>query len=413
MVSINKTYLYIIFLIIVLWDVLDYYIPNSPLFLLLAASFVVFQKGLISLSKKGLILFFLYVCGQGLVNIIIGNDDIKFFVIQIGTVAVSLIVFAGLLANYGIKEVFKGYLFTSFVVALIACVQQAICVLNFYFLTKVPLLFLFTNYKYKVMGMVKVTALMKEPSFLAYFLAPAAFYCICSIIAPEFTKDNKVGRIKIIAVLAAYVMTFSAVAYFGLMVFFVLIWLKKRTALVRIILPIVAITAALLVYSNVNEIKVRVDDTLGIFANQRSNQSVNLSTYTYHTSSQVVKRTFTYTKGLGAGLGGYRVMYDKFSPEGWGANHIQLNKEDANSAFFRISAELGIIGLLSVLLFLIGFFPWKDCDNVGLALSCLALIIMFLLRQGNYTHGGSLLFVCMYAWGNKTIFKLSSSNHNS
>ena len=110
----------------------------------------------------------------------------------------------------------------------------------------------------------------------------------------------------------------------------------------------------------------------------------------------VAEKAFIYNMGFGSGLGSYKIMFDKFSLGGWGGNNLSLNRLDGNSMFIRLSTELGVFGIIGLVYYLVHFRIKGRSNLCVYSLSILTLLLLFLLRMGNYTHAGSVLFVCLY-----------------
>ena len=150
----------------------------------------------------------------------------------------------------------------------------------------------------------------------------------------------------------------------------------------------------LLVYNYIPEISVRINSLWKLFNDSQNNMNSNLSSYTYFLNFNVMKDSLIGTHGIGAGLGGYQNMFDRYSIGGWSSAGLEYNREDANSALFRIISELGIMGALGIFVFLKKFYPCKS-EKTVFSFAMFTVLSMFLIRQGNYAHAGSILFICI------------------
>lgn len=395
----KQIYLYGIFLLMFLWDVIDEIYPNIQFVAILGLFLLYLCNGnrlKITKEIKMLVVLATVIALHGIANVMLGNDKINLLVIQAGAIAVCYISFSTLIRKCSISEIFNVYWKVALAMALFGLVEVFLGLLN---VSNVPLFFTFTKPWYCVLGVVKLAALCREPSFLGYFLAPAVYLVLSNILSPE-TIDKSFAPLRKkwqgICICSAYLLTFSGVAYFGAFIMLVVIWWKKGVSLWKIMIPIVILITVTMAYTYVPDIHVRVDDTVAVFLGDSSGGLVNLSSYTYYANYSVVKQSFINNYGLGSGLGSYQVMFDKYNIGAWGDSALALNREDANSAFFRILTELGVVGIVAAMWFLFRFMPKKKNTLTCYSSAIFCLFVMFLLRQGNYTHGCSVLFICMY-----------------
>ncbi len=395
----NKQSLIIAFVTILFWDLIEKYFPNCQFIILILLLLLNFKQIKKPINNIFLIIS-LVVFIQGIFNVLLGNNNLLVFIIQYGSIIVSYLAFSCVIEQFGSKTIIEYYWKTSFIMSIFGCLEILFSLINVSFATKLPLLFNNTNFYNRVVGVFpRIAALCNEPSFLGYFLAPAVFLIIYSLINGKheiITFNNKRRYIQGLCILIVYLMSFSAVAYMGLVFMFVFIWLDKDVSWIKIIFPVLAIGFILILYNKVPDFKMRIDDTYNLFfANKLDSGSINLSSYTYYSNFRVSIESIKSTLGLGTGLGSYRYLFDKYNMGAWGASEIILNREDGNSLLFRIIAELGITGFVAVLFFLVYFLPKTKAEKVyGLAL--LSMFCMIIIRMGNYTHGGIWLYIVLY-----------------
>lgn len=400
MVTKRKLLLYGTFFCVFFWDILDLIFPKVELlFLLILFTISMLKSKKILISKKTAI-FFVVLLFHGLFNVVIGNDSIDLLMVQLSSIIFCYVAFANVISQYDVNDIVSVYWKFATVTALIGVVEQLGALLNLRILVKIPFLYTFTKFDYRVIGFAKISSICREPSFLGYILAPAVCLTICYYYAPEFIDvglDLFQKKYQRVLIILAYLFTFSGVAYFGVAIMLGIIWYKKRFSVKKLILPILAAALFMMAYFNVPDVHIRIDDTLRIFLEGDMDGSiVNLSSYTYYSNYLVVKKTLAKTIGLGSGLGSYQMMFDKFNNSSWGGSGISLNREDANSGLFRIAAEMGIPGVMGVVFFLAHYFPPKSKKRVAYSIALSSLLMMFLLRQGNYIHAGSVLFIMLY-----------------
>ena len=85
-----------------------------------------------------------------------------------------------------------------------------------------------------------------------------------------------------------------------------------------------------------------------------------------------------------------------------------FNKQDANSMFVRLMSETGIFGIGFILLFIFRFYIRKQevkelNEHRIISQALLVIILLTLLRQGNYLLNGFPLIMLMYYY-NKWVF---------
>lgn len=380
------------------WDVIEYSIPSLEYAILALLLLVCTDIRKIKINKSFLLLMLLIIL-QGCANILMGNETGALLVKQLAAISLCFIVYDNIISPFSPEEIMSVYWKAAFFMALIGICEDALSLLNNSSVTKLPIVFTYTKFGGVVGPFPRLASLCHEPSFLGYFLAPAVCMYLGKKIIPELTDsslkvvDNKVeGRI----ILTAYVMTFSSVAYFGLAIMLLILWWEKGFSVKKIIIPLVVVALYLIAYNNVEVFRLRVNDTWEVLNGVSQASSVNLSSFTFFSNWNVASNSFLYTKGFGSGLGSYQKMFDKFNIGSWGLSGLSLNREDGNSAFFRILTELGALGLLAVIYFLIKNFRHQKDGYTIYSCAILTLFIMFLLRQGSYVHAGSILFVCLY-----------------
>lgn len=384
------------FAIIFFWDIIDYFIPYAPFLLLIIVLVFGYLTQKKQVIEKNMLIALGVVVAHAFINIIIGNDSLNLFIKQIVSIICSYLVFANILHKNSVLDIFKRYLKWVYFVSLICVLQELIAIFQINILTRIPFLFLFVKYDYRILGFIRVSAFCAESSFLVYLLAPAMFLVLCDLFGSEFLETQiHLTTLKKTIISIAYVCTFSAIAYLGILLMFVMIWYKKGISVKKVLIPFLAIIFIAVMYIYIPDIRMRVDDTLFLLNNRTSDTILNLSSYALISNMQVAVSCFKHSLGLGSGLGSYPLMYDKYATMRWGGDVIGLNREDANSFVLRVLSEFGIWGIVIVAIFIIKYIP-KNKKYVGYSFAILSMLLLLGLRQGNYTHAGSVFFVLLY-----------------
>jgi len=315
------------------------------------------------------------------------------------------------LSNFDLIFLFKKYVKFSKIVLLIGFFQVMIYMLEpvgisishyfldlFFFLKGADVTFRFQS-------------IAQEPSYIAYTFSPIVFMAFYGIFTDRYLFLNKFWSFLFIL---AYLLTFSLTAYLGI-IFMLLMFYYRRLTISKLVFSVVffAMLAlfSFLSYQNIPLIKLRVDETTrGLQENMVENgtfRQFNFSTYAILTNLYVVNQGLKGNPILGCGLGTYELLYDKHLPTAL-KNYAIINNKEANSMFLRILGELGIVGLLIFLSFLVyNRVPFNSLMgyeaetlwiiNTGIFI----MIILFMIRNGNYTFHGRLFFLLSYYYSYK------------
>lgn len=394
--------LIICILIIFLWDFLNFQlVDNLPLVVILSfyiINIIITRKIYI---KKGIILFVGYLIIDSLINILLKNDTIVAAFSQILAICVCALYYTDILHKFSINKILKYYYMSAVLMATIGLLELFISIFNLTPLMKIPFLFLRTDPNYKISIFVKLCSLCNEPSYLGYYLFIPFSMIVFNKFSGNLVKDtfiNRTSKISRIIIVICYLCTFSLNSYTGLLLVLLVCWFYRGISINKVLMLVIIVLVIALGYFKIPDIKTRIDDTVSVFTSDQTNIDTNLSTSTYFNNYNIAKKSAIDSHFLGTGIGSYQYRFDKYNRSMWtGSGYIknELNREDGNSGLFRIFTELGIIGIIIVIAYLVAFFPRGEAYR-GISLSLIILFILFLIRQGNYTHGGSVLFIGMY-----------------
>ncbi|MCM5663487.1 O-antigen ligase family protein [Galbibacter mesophilus] len=256
----------------------------------------------------------------------------------------------------------------------------------------------------------------EEPSFLVYMLIPALYFAVYKILdRNNFSFISLRYSILIISIL---LLTFSSTGYLALLFTILSVMLTKynffKKPISLFILTVTSIALLVCLY-NINDVKTRVDDTIGLFfdsdVTKEDIDSKNLSTYALYSNFMIVKEASKKYPILGSGLGSHVKNYDfyldKVIPDSNFKTYYKLNRSDANSLILRLISELGLFGLF---IFLIYIFRYrvKSAEKGDLFYFCISngIFILFLsraIRQGHYTSLGFIMFILIYFFAFKIV----------
>src|SRR5690606_26420219 len=217
-----------------------------------------------------------------------------------------------------------------------------------------------------------------------------------------------------IFIISVLIMTKSSIGLFGLLLSLILIGINVYPLLKKPVLLtstfIVLVIGGLFIY-HIPAVNMRVNETYDLFSSDKVTakeiSKTNLSTYALYSNYKITEASFRKNPFFGTGLGTYELNYDQYLekviPKSNWRDNFKINRQDANSLFFRLIVEIGLIGLLLVFYFVysnkIKYIPKaKDLYhnlwiiNNGIFI----LIILRLLRQGHYTMLGFILMLMVY-----------------
>ena len=258
---------------------------------------------------------------------------------------------------------------------------------------------------------IKFSSFLTEPAQLAIVTVPIVFISLNNLIFNEsyFIKYKFIN----ITFLILYVLITSATGFIGLLICLIIIAIRNK--IYNIFLGLIPSLAFLIVlYNNVPDFKIRVDAGLEInksFENDIQRDIANTSTFTLYDNYIVTYNNFLENPLIGSGIGSHQYAFDKFSltKKYSNLNVFANNSKDANSLFLRIISETGLLGVLFLFFILYkGISTMNKLNKVEyiVSVSLLLILILSLIRQGNYfLNGLPLIFILFYFNKNRVLPK--------
>jgi len=302
-----------------------------------------------------------------------------------------------------IDSLFKKYLKIIYIIAMMGLLQFFIYALTGYNIFS----FLYDVRTFLVAPRVmRATSILKEPSEFSVLLIPSLTYFLF-----KQRKENKDTKYKII-LLSAILVSFSTTAY----VILVLIFIYKyffyiKNILLRSFAIIFVIIIILYIYLNETKVEGVMDSgplrnterhitqTLEAFSNMNpaSFEALNLSTYATMTNLWVSINSpmRLIGTGLGTHVQNYKSQYESEF------RYYGLNSEDAYSLAVRIYSEMGLVGFILSIIFLIINFNKRNPINIGFAF----LLLSQMIRGGHYFRYGLVMYIFMYYFTGKSYNK--------
>lgn len=249
---------------------------------------------------------------------------------------------------------------------------------------------------------IRVHSVFTEPGHLGIAIAPAGFIAVRVIF---FGGRLYYTRLQAWVVLLGIILTFSSVAYFGLLVSF-LVAGGRRRAVRATALGGVALGVVLLTTPGVRE---RLFTLVQLFQGLDVAEG-NVSALNMFLNSGVALQSLQNQPLWGGGLGSHSFTYETFLREGtvYGEAVLaflrfmspsELNTQDAYSMYLRLPSELGLIGVGLVLFFIFkNRLPEEAGQLTVISNACLVFFITYCLREGHYFRYELWFFVALYAY---------------
>jgi hypothetical protein len=322
---------------------------------------------------------------------------------QLINISFSLIAlyYLFVIAGFDLQWLVKKYVIVSKVVVVLGFIQVILFIFGqgYWFLK----LFQFlrdSNITFRFQSVCQ------EPSYAAYVLAPLVFMSLHVLVRGA---NRYLNRSWATLFIIGYLLTFSLVAYVGIVLMILALYFKnftyRRLSLFVIVLVGIAFFAVLS-YQNISLLRFRVDDTYYAYTEGITNYDVytkvNLSTYAILSNLYVTKCSLRDHPVLGSGLGTYSIAYDRYLPEEM-KSFSTINSGEGSSMAFRLLTETGVVGLGLFLFFLFKFkikagrHNSEEMDLLWIMSSgILIMAVLLLIRHGHYTTQGRMFFFLFY-----------------
>ena len=306
------------------------------------------------------------------------------------------------LLRFDINKIFIWYCMACWVITVIAVIQIISFLIGFelgynysWFLNK---------WSFVEGGLVgfRVNSILSEPTYLATALAPATYVSIHNFLSKQNYIFYKYQSIIIVII---NLLTTSSIGYLGILIS---ILLCTQTIRIRYIIfgIILSVFTFNLAYNNVQDFRSRVDAAIGLWIdNDYGIENTNNSSFVLYNNLHVAKENLKRYPIFGTGLGSHETAFKRHSLTKILLPYdFEFNIKDGNSLLIRLCTETGLLGLGFVLLVIARGFIYK-VDNKKehmikhkiISQSLFVLLVLVLIRQGNYMLNGlPLLFLLYY-----------------
>lgn len=216
-----------------------------------------------------------------------------------------------------------------------------------------------------------------------------------------------INKKQSLLIVLVYLLSFSSVAYFGVFVSLLLILINLGFVRNVLIFAPLIIGSYFYLYNNVEDFRGRVDGVSDLYEGKaKRGFDVNGSSFVQYNNFHVSLQNLIHNPLYGTGLGSHPIAYDKYSLGKKFKVVDEFNKSDANSMFYRMMSETGLLGIGFIVFFIFKYFVLRrkeDDDGLWLISSAmLVAILLQLLRQGNYTYNGFMFYMWLYYYVKKT-----------
>lgn len=261
---------------------------------------------------------------------------------------------------------------------------------------------------------IRVNSIISEPTYLATVLSPALFVSIKNLISKSSLIFNKAHSILVISIV---VLTTSTIGYLGILISLLL---ATNTIRLRFILIgfVISLFGFNLAYKYVDDFKQRIDAAKGLWlAGDFNINNTNNSSFVLYNNLHIAKQNLSNHPFFGTGLGSHETAFKKYTlTKSLIQYDFEFNIKDGNSLLIRLCTETGLVGLGFIFLLLAKGFIYKvNNDNKDLFYNHLIsqaifiLLVLVLIRQGNYMLNGLPLLFLMYFF-NFTQYKEKLNN---
>lgn len=358
----------------------------------------------------------------GILNVVLENDTYQNFFKIFLSITVNLVFYRYAVEYYkfDVGKIFRLYMQGCFIVACLGVVQLVSYWVGFAPGYNWQIFLPLNKWGFHLGGLgVRINSTFSEPAYFGTTLGPAFFIAFYQLL---FRDQRFLSRNKCIVIIVTYVLSFSSLAYIG--IFAAIVLMAINFGLVRYVFIAVPVSVILFftAYNNADEFRVRIDGIKALFidnilekSGRSENKSVQLSnvkdilkkvhgsSFVLYNNYHIAVENFKHNPLFGSGLGSHEFAFDKYNLSYIiGGIYEEFNNSDANSMFLRLLSETGLMGIVFTFLFIYKFYVAKSLfgeeeEEYWLISNALLVVILIqLLRQGNYTFGGFMLFCWMY-----------------
>ncbi len=359
---------------------------------------------------------FIFLLLIGLFNIVFGNNLPFTFLKIFAGLSITIIFFYHVLEiyNFDCIKIFEIYCKATWILCLIAFIQ----IISFFIGFKDGFNFswLLNKWGFVEGGLIgfRVNSILPEPTYLATSLSPAVYISIKNLIS---RKPYIFSKIQSILIIIISILTTSSIGYLGILLslFLSINAIKLRYIFFGLIILLFGFKIA---YKNVSDFTSRADSARGLWLeNDFSINNTNNSSFVLFNNLHIAKENLKEHPLFGTGLGSHETAFKKHTlTKSLIQYDFEFNIKDGNSLFVRLCTETGFFGLGFIIIILVNGliiksenFTYDFFEHKMVSQALFILIVLVLIRQGNYMLNGlPLVFLLYYFNGKQYREKLSS-----
>ncbi len=316
----------------------------------------------------------IYLLLTGILTVFLYSNSLSGVAFQVFGIAFMGIYFYNFLLCYDwdLETIFEKYCNFCFILSLIG----------------IPLFFILVIFD----SDYRLHSLLLEPAHFCGIIIPSYYY---------YLVNFKRFKFKFIIILVALLLSVSSIGYILMLLGLILIK-RKVNLMVTGGLVFFSVLVAFLAYTFSDNVKLRADDTIDIVNDFKVSTSVNASTLALASNFYVSFSALKSNPLIGRGIGSHPISYNKYVYQIIGIESYEdndnlffLNSTDAASLALRSLSELGLIGFLGILLFIIKNYSGYG-DDYKLSRAILLYFFYKLFREGHYFSPEMYFFVFTY-----------------
>ncbi len=365
-----------------------------------------------------LILVFSAVLFFGLVNVLLSNttlvNTIKYW---LGPFVVYLFYYHILVyKKFDFENIFRIYLSAAFWISLLGIVQVISHKIGFEIGYNFSWLGQERSFGDSISsgdigfsGLYNLHSILPEPAHFGNVMSCAIFYSVFTLVKPVI-----LNKIQAIVILTASVLTQSSVTYFSIVVSVLLLVFNFARPKYIIVAGIVLFISGGFIFNSVKKFQDRVLSINKVATDGVDSSiadGIDGSTLTLVNHGVIAIENMKQHPMIGTGIGSHEFAHAKYSLLGNDLFMNSLNIHDASSLFNRILSEMGLLGIVSLVLFLFYNFvkrndisPFTTKNTYWMYNNgSLVVILSFLLRNGHFFIYGLPLFVLTYYYTKKIL----------
>ncbi len=327
---------------------------------------------------KWLIWLLIYLLASGIVGTARGTDSLGQVFKQLGAIALGAFYFANFFHCEGnrINRAWATYVRAAYLFTLAGILIWPLqCLLNH--------------------DLMRLQGLASEPAAFCVVITPALYWYASRWLHFGTCRKETLWMTLGIA------LSGSSTGYFGVAIGLLLLFGRRFTGVVVAIVLVATFVGGLYLFSP--EVRLRADDTFGSLANSDVSEA-NLSTYALISNMFITGQVLSEHPVLGNGLGSHVLSSARYLQNVPGEDLVEeaagwmtgYNAQDAASLTLRSLSELGLMGFLGILWFILHFRIKGDTGHAAISSAILTCFFQKLLRGGGYSNPEQFFFVLVY-----------------